>query len=153
MAIYNLTKRQRDLLILLVNGVRTKGWSETFMDMSSLSSHALTPMRGGDSIEIDEIDDMNVIAHTGLVVLQYGSRGTARYTLTQAAFDAVDQEFVIPESPSQGNQYIGVQVQGNVGGSVQGIGYADQSEIAQIVNDPGTLKTELEKIGVSGLNG
>ncbi len=146
MATYNLTQRQKDLLKELVEGVRNQGWSETFMNMSTLSSHALMPMRGGVSIEIEDIDDMNVIAHTDLAVLQYGSRGTARYTLTQAAFDAVDQNFVIPDFPGQGNQYIGVQVHGNVGGSVQGIGYADQAEIAQIVNDPELLKAELEKI-------
>lgn len=146
MATYNLTQRQKDLLKLLVEGIRTKEWSNTFMDMSSLSDYMLIPMQGGDNIEIADIHDMDAIENTGLIFAQFGSKGTKRYTITQAAYDAVDQDFQVPDYSDSQVQYIGVQVQGNVGGSVQGIGYADHAAVEQIINDPEALKTEVEKI-------
>lgn len=148
MAAYNLTQRQKELLSLLVGGVRTKGWSETFEGEVYITGAVnLAPTRGEGEVELEDLEDMNLIAMAGLVRSEHLGRSEYRYTLTHAAFDAVDQGFVIPEPAGVGNQYIGVQVQGNVGGSIQGIGYSDNSEILQIVSDPESLRAELEKIG------
>lgn len=146
MASYNLTQRQKDLLRNLIDGIRNKGWNETFLDMSTLSMAELLPIEGGDSIPLEDIEDMNVIELTGLIMKQYSRKGTARYTITQAAYDAVDQDFQILETQGKGNQFIGVQVHGDVGGSVQGIGYANEAEIQQILDDPELLQLEIEKL-------
>lgn len=146
MVAYNLTERQRELLRILVNGCRNEGWGETFMDVSTFGGYSLVSMQGGGSIDIEDIDDMNVIAATGLLLKQTSHKGTARYTLTQAAFEAVENGFKVPDQPSSGNQYIGVQVHGSVGGPIQGIGYADKAQIEQILGDPEALRQELENI-------
>lgn len=145
MALYNLTNRQKDVLKKLVDGVENQGWGDTFLDASTHGGGMLIAFPGNQNIPIDRMDDMNVIASTGLMNKEISPRGTSRYIMTQAAYDAIERDFVIPEELGV-KQNIGVLIYGNVAGPIQGVGYADEANVKQIVNDPENLRLELEKI-------
>ena len=142
---YNLTSYQKEFLSLLINGIRNNGWGETFLDVSAGGIYKLLASPSNANIQVNSISDMDIITSNGLTIMDFTRSGTKKFTITQAAYDAVDNDFLILDELTQ--PAIGVQVVGNVsGGNVQGIGYADNSQIQQIVDDPEKLKGEIEKL-------
>ena len=115
------------------------------MDCSAGGKHVLLAMPNSENILINSLSDMDVIASSGLVIKDTTRNGIKKYILTQAAYDAVDSDFLNNKEDAQST--IGVQIMGNVsGGSIQGVGYLKNSDIEQIINDPDTLHSEIEKI-------
>lgn len=142
---YNLTTYQKELLAILIKGIRNNKWGETFLDGSAGGKYKLLALHSNENIEINSISDMDVIASSDLVIMSLTSRGTKKYTITQAAYDAVDNDF--HKSNELSEPAIGVQVVGNIsGGNIQGAGHAYNTQMQQIVNNPEELKAEIEKL-------
>lgn len=145
----NLTNRQKELVRKLVIGIRNNEWGDTFWDVSSGGKFELLAFPNNKNISVDSISDMDVIASVGLAIINQTSNGTKKYTLTQAAFNAVDNDFSIQKKSVQleVNQKIGVQVMGDMrGGNVFGIGHLEDIQIDQIINDPEQLKIKIEEL-------
>ncbi len=144
---YNLTDDQKELLKKLVSGSLNENWGKSFLDMSAASDFCLISLgENGHELKFDFESryDMESIVHTGLIL-----KNDNVYIITQNAFDAVKNDFIIPNSQTlqKITNYVGTQIQGNVtGGNIQGIAYVDDSTIQQIVNNPEKLAEELENI-------
>ncbi len=89
--------------------------------------------------------DLEVLAEEGLLSCQFSSRGNKVYTVKQAGYDAVDNNFEIPRDLLVPPISIGAIVHEMKGGNLQAVGVA-HSDVQQIVNNPELLSEQLENI-------
>ena len=81
-----------------------------------------------------------------LLGFRFNSNGNKIYTVKQSAYDAVQNDFTIPESQASTQINIGVSIRDMSGGNVQSVGLSSHSEINQILNDFHQLQEKLDKI-------
>ena len=144
MARYNLTERQKDLLRAIVEHIRAGKLREPIIPVVEIGG-------GGGIIGIERdfgpnvTGDLEVLSQEGLLSWELNSRGDKIYTVKQAGYEAVDNNFELPDDFFASQVNIGAIVYGMSGGSFQAVGVA-HSEIQQIVNDPELLSGQIESL-------
>jgi len=144
MARYNLTERQKELLRAIVENIRAGKLQEPIIPVVEIGG-------GGYVIGIEKnfgpsvTGDLEVLSEEGLLSWQLNSRGKKIYTVKQAGYDAVDNDFEIPDDLYTPQVNIGAIVYEMSGGNLQAVGVA-HSEIQQIVNDPELLSSQVEAL-------
>lgn len=101
---YNLTDRQKELLRRLVRCVREEG-SEEPISASYTFSQRCIQFFDGTTLEYqgDLFGDLDALCDAGLMGARYSQKGTKLYSIRQAGYDAVDNDFGAPlilESPA-----------------------------------------------------
>ena len=150
----NSTDSQKAVISWIVNEIRKGYLAEEFMIAWHMGGFDIVGYKGKENIPEITRGGLDAFDRAGLVLslpnFRYFSGSdieTSRNcTVLERAFLAVDNAFNLPE-PTQGNQYsIGAVINTMMGGNLQAIGTADESEITQIINDP-----ELMKAGIDSL--
>ncbi len=146
---YNLLDRQKDIVKFMVDCVQNKGLVGEFSLTESLGAPPiLWEINSNEQLEIASSGDLSAIENERLI-----NKNGNIYLITKLALDAVNNDFVRPESVPSILQYIGAQIIGDVsGGNIQAVGLADNSEIEQIVNDPEIFSAKLEELSTELLN-
>lgn len=156
---YNLRESQKDLLRLLVQKARDGELDEEFFVVWVIGGGKIAEL-GRDSPKIPK-GALDVLENAGLLlctpnykITTSGSRKrprttsreiNRRCTLTERAFDAVDNDFELPASdPSP--IAIGAIINSMSGGNVQAVGDARDAQISQIVNDPELLRSQVDAL-------
>ena len=141
---YNLTERQKELLRVIVENIRAGKLQEPIFPVVEIGG-------GGYIIGIKRnfgptiTGDLEVLSKEGLLSWELNSRGEKIYTVRQAGYEAVDNNFEVPDDLYTPQVSIGAIVYEMSGGNLQAVGIAN-SEIQQIVNDPDLLSEQIEKI-------
>ena len=140
---YNLTDRQKELLRKLVEYVRQDRMAEPF----SLVLGGIL-LKDGEIFETERnfLGDLSALVEADLLGLRYGLKGNKLYSIKQAGYDAVENDFVTPtwvETPLRIGSVGAIVLQMNAG-SIQAVGEANYAKLTQIVNDPASLKAQLE---------
>ena len=142
MAKYNLTTRQKQILKILVESVKSGKVEEPLYLSSSLQDCEI--------IGIDEkfghhiLGDLDVLCEADLLTFRSNSQGDKNYTIKQSGYDAVENDFVAPETPPSAQINIGAIIHEMNNGNVQAVGFSSHSELQQIVNDPALLKEKVD---------
>lgn len=140
---YNLTDRQKELLRKLVEHDRQGRLGQPFcFVMGGIRLNDGEVLRP----EGDYFGDLYVLAEADLLVLIHDSKRNKRYSIKQAGYEAVDNNFAAPawmETPLNIGPVGAIVLQMN-GGSIQAVGEADSAKLTQIVKDPASLKSQLE---------
>lgn len=144
MLTYNLTDEQKKLLQLAVNAILVKRRENSFI--------VSFDMQGAEIIGIDHRfshslkDNLIALAQEDLITLRQISQYDLSFSVKQTGFDAVDSGFEAPQIPAGANLSIGAIIYGGVkGGNIQAIGFANQSELEQVIKDPGLLSNRIEE--------
>ena len=143
MANYNLTIRQKEALQKIVNAVKSGQAQEPIIT-------ALTN-KGCFVIGVGTFDhslpgDLDILCDADLLSYSYNSNNRKIYTIKQNGYDAVENNFVEPESPPSAQIYIGAIIHEMNNGNVQAVGFSSHSELQQIVNDPAILKEKIDDL-------
>jgi hypothetical protein len=144
MAEYNLTSKQKQLLKTITEFVKAGKAKEPLI--------AIVSNDGGVIIGITEkfdrnlLGDLEILCDVDLLGFRYNSKGNKIYTVKQSGYDAVENNFVVPESqlPTQIN--IGAIIRDMNGGNVQAVGLSNYSELNQLVNDSDLLHKKLDEL-------
>jgi hypothetical protein len=142
---YTLTDRQKELLRKLVEYDRQGRLGQPFCFVAGgirLNDGEVFRLEG------DYFGDLYVLAEADLLVLRYDSKGNKRYSIKQAGYKAVDNNFAAPawmETPLNIGSVGAIVLQMN-GGNIQAVGVADNAELTQIVGDPTLLQSQLEDL-------
>jgi hypothetical protein len=144
MARYNLTHQQRELLKTIVEQMKSGKATEPLIPMVTYSSSSIIGMQGDFGRNL--LGDLEVLSEADLLGFRYNSKGNKIYTVKQSAYDAVENDFVIPESrvPTQVN--IGAIIRDMSGGNIQAVGLSNNSELNQLVNDSDLLHKKLDEL-------
>ncbi|MCP4614781.1 MAG: hypothetical protein GY845_39375 [Planctomycetes bacterium] len=92
------------------------------------------------------IGDLDALCNVDLMGVRYNNQGNEIYTVKQAGYDAVRNNFVMPETSTGTRVNIGAIVHQMSGGNLQAIGFADRADIQQIVNDPELLEEQINEL-------
>ncbi len=144
MAKYNLTQKQRDLLVKLVEAIRSGECSEPFYLLQSSLGCEIMRLEG--RFDYSVVNDLTVLGEQGLLNIIYDKRGDMNFTIKQSGYDAVENDFEISRLPIAQQLNIGNYVEEMSGGNLQGIGLSIQSEVKQIINDPELLKKKVDEL-------
>lgn len=141
---YNLTPRQRELLKTIVEQMKSGKAQEPLIPIISNSGSTLMGIQGNFGRNL--IGDLEALCKVDLLGFHHNSRGTKVYTVKQSAYDAIENNFVIPENqvPTQVN--IGAIIRDMSGGNVQAVGFSNNSELSQLVNDTDLLHKKLDEL-------
>lgn len=140
---YNLTDDQKQLLSLVVKCDEEDKLSERgFLRLLPGDDKYLL---WGCGINLDSLADLEALCDLGLLYKEQG-RPNPVYRITNAGRDAVESNFQAPQTSSPPQVNIGALIQTMSGGNVQAVGSVQDSEIAQIVNDPDLLRTHVETL-------
>jgi len=144
MAEYNLTPQQRELLKTIVEQMKSGKAEEPLIPMVSSSGSSIIGIQG--SFGRNLLGDLEVLSEADLLGFRYSSKGNKIYTVKQSAYNAVENNFVIPENqvPTQVN--IGAIIRDMSGGNVQAVGFSNNSELNQLVNDSELLHKKLDEL-------
>lgn len=144
MATYNLTEKQKKLLTTIVEHIKTGQLEEPIITSCTFS--------GCEIIGIDEkfghnlLGDLESLCDADLMGYCYNSNGNKKFSVKQAGYEAIINNFVIPEKSVSPQFNIGAIVGEINGGTLQAIGLANGSDVKQIVNDPQLLATEINSL-------
>jgi hypothetical protein len=141
---YNLTAQQRELLKTIVDQLKSGKGQEPLIPVVTNS--------GGHIIGFQEnfgqnlLGDLEVLNEADLLGSRYNSGGDKIFTVKQSAYDAVKNKFVISETqvPTQVN--IGAIIRDMNGGNIQAVGFSNNSELNQLVNDSDLLDKKLDEL-------
>jgi hypothetical protein len=160
---YNLTENQKELLRWLVQQVCDEKLPEEFYVVWFRDAGKINGYRGehpeitkGTLDALANADLLLCTANYKTITSTSGSKDRPRIThreeetnrrctLTGQAFDAVDKGFELPIGAST-QVTIGAIIYSMSGGNVQAVGVAMDAEIAQIVNDPDLLRSQVEAL-------
>jgi len=144
MAEYNLTSQQKELLKTIVEQMKSGRAQEPLIPVSSHSGSSIIGIQGNFGRNL--LGDLEVLGEADLLGFRYNSKGDKIYTVKQSAYNAVENNFVIPESqvPTQVN--IGAIIREMSGGNVQAVGLSNNSELNQLVNDSDLLHKKLNEL-------
>ncbi len=144
MAEYNLTSQQKELLKTIVEQMKSGKAQEPLIPVISHSGSSIIGIQGNFGRNL--LGDLEVLSESDLLGFRYNSSGNKIYTVKQSAYDAVENNFVIPESqvPTQIN--IGAIIRDMSGGNVQAVGLSNNSELNQLVNDTDLLHEKLNEL-------
>ncbi len=140
---YNLTGRQKDLLRKLVTSVQDGSLSEPIWGISSSDSTYIL-MNEPQSLPIENESDLEVLCEVDLMGYSSNPSGERTYYIKQFGYEAVQNDFSLPDSPPASQVNIGNFIHSMAGGNVQGIGFA-HAQVSQIVNDPALFQETLDK--------
>jgi hypothetical protein len=141
---YELTEKQKRLLKIIVDSVEQGKARQPLI--------AVTTKTRCEILDIDEEFDTSLrgdliaLADEGLLSREHNSRGDAIYYVKQAAFRAVKDGFELPDPQPATLVNIGAIVHSMNSSALLAIGVSNQSDVAQIVNDPETLADTLDKL-------
>jgi hypothetical protein len=141
---YNLTVQQRELLKTIVEQMKSGKAQEPLIPVGSHSGSSIIGMQGNFGRNL--LGDLEVLSQADLLGFRYNSKGNKIYTVKQSAYDAVENDFVIPENqvPTQIN--IGAIIRDMSGGNIQAVGLSNNSELNQLVNDSDLLHKKLDEL-------
>lgn len=126
MASYNLTEEHKHILRQLVRGIKEGKLSQTFLVTSTNVGWVLMDWKGNDhpKLEYMDLQVLDEDRFLSLRVTGYSRRGspsTVQCTLRQKAFDAVANDFELPDPvQATGSVIIGNFINTMMGGNVQG---------------------------------
>lgn len=144
MAEYNLTSKQKKLLITITEFVKIGKAKEPLIGMVTND--------GGHILGIPEkfdrnlLGDLEILREADLLGFRYNSKGNKIYTVKQSGYDAVDNNFVIPENQLPAQINIGAIIQDMNGGNIQAVGLSNYSELNQVINDTDLLHKKLDEL-------
>jgi hypothetical protein len=143
MAEYNLTREQKELLKIIVDKVKSGIAREPLIPVSS---HSDSSIIGVGNFGRNLLGDLEILAEMDLLGFRYNSQGNKIYTVKQSAYNAVENNFRIPEGQASPQINIGAIIREMSGGNVQAAGLNNQSTINQVINDPQLLQEKLDAI-------
>lgn len=146
---YNLTDDQKQLLRLVLKCDEEDRLSEKGFLRLLLGDDKY--LLWGCGIQLDSLADLEALCDVGLLNQEQG-RPDPVYRITNAGRDAVANNFQLPPTTSAPQVSIGAFIQTMSGGSVQAIGSIQDSEIAQIINDPDLLRAQVENLSTTLLD-
>jgi hypothetical protein len=141
---YNLTFKQKQILKILVENVKSGKVEEPIIPSCSLQDCEIIGIEG--SFDSNLLGDLDVLCEAGLLAFRYNSQGDKIYTLKQSGYEAVGNDFITPETPLSAQINIGAIIHEMKNGNVQAVGFSSQSEIQQIVNDPELLREKVDDL-------
>jgi hypothetical protein len=144
MAEYNLTPQQKDLLITIVEQKKSGVAREPLIPVITGRESSLIGING--SFDRNLLGDLEVLSEADLLSFRFNGSGTKIFTVKQSAFNAVENNFIIPESQTPTQVNIGAIIREMSGGNVQAVGISTNSEINQLVNDSDLLHKKLDEI-------
>ena len=92
------------------------------------------------------LGDLDALCDVDLMRCQYTNAGDKNYAVKQAGYEAIKNDFTLPEEPATTHFNIGAIVHEMSGGNLQAIGFSDKSEVKQIVNDPQLLSEHVNSL-------
>lgn len=140
---YNLTLQQKELLKTIVEKVKSGTAREPLIPVSTHSSSTLI---GVGDFGHNLLGDLEILHEMDLLGSRNNSQGNKIYTVKQSAYDAVENNFRIPEGQASTQINIGAIIREMSGGNVQAAGLNNQSTINQVINDPKLLQEKLDTI-------
>ncbi|MBN1935452.1 MAG: hypothetical protein JW934_12360 [Anaerolineae bacterium] len=158
---YNLTDTQRELLRWLVSQVRTGKLSEEFWVVWMFDGGEIGEWQGehpkitrGMLDALAEAELVQCVPHYKTISRTVGKANPRLHTsqsetnrsciITRRAFDAVDNNFVMPDVSPETQVNIGSIIHNMSGGNVQAVGFAQETEFSQLVNDPELLCSQID---------
>jgi len=146
---HNLTDDQKQLLRLVVkHDEEDQGSEKGFLRLFPGDDKYLL---WGCGIQLDSLADLEALCDVGLLDKEQG-RPNPVYRITNAGRDAVTSNFQLPRTSSAPQVSIGALIQTMSGGSVQAVGSVQDSEIAQIINDPDLLRAQIKDLSTALLD-
>jgi hypothetical protein len=142
MAKYNLTTKQKQMLQLLVENVKSGKAEEPLYLIRSLQDCEIMGIE--EKFGYDLLGDLDVLCEADLLSCRINSQGDNNYTIKQSGYDAVENDFIAPETPPSAQINIGAIIHEMKNGNVQAVGFSSHSELQQIVNDPALLKEKVD---------
>ena len=143
MAKYNLTDRQKELMRVIVGHIRSGKVVEPIIPVVTAGGEYIIGIDKDFSPNLT--GNLEVLAEEGLLSRQFNNGGDTIYTVKQAGYEAVDNNFEIPHDLLVPQISIGAIVHEMRGGNLQAVGVA-LLDVQQIVNNPELLSEQLEKI-------
>ena len=144
MAEYNLTQKQKRILQVLVENVRSGAVEEPILTICSLTECSIIGIE--EEFDYNLVGDLEALCEADLLSYRYSTKGEKLYTIKQSGYIAVENSFVVPEIPAQTQINIGAIIHEVKDGNIQAVGFSSRSELQQIVNDPRLLKENVENL-------
>lgn len=152
---YNLTDFEKVLLRTLVDHDRKGDLHKPIICLGDSQGYQIF-LEGKTNLMFKDDDAtgaLDALREAGMVGARWNSQGTNLvYTIRQAGYDAVDNNFELPPPQLETQLNIGAIIQTMSGGNVQAVGLADQADISQVVNDPVLLQSQVEALTEELLN-
>jgi hypothetical protein len=142
MAEYDLTLKQRQLLRTITEQLEAGTGKEPMFPVSD----TLIGIKG--KFDRNLLGDLEILSEAGLLGSRFNSSGQKMYSVKQSGYDAVKNNFVVPEgSPNTQQTFnIGAIIRDVNGGTIQAVGFNSHAELTQIINDPGLLKEKVDTL-------
>lgn len=144
MAEYNLTPGQKDLLRTIVEQKKSGVAREPLIPVIASGGSSLIGIKG--DFDRNLLGDLEVLSEADLLSYRFNSSGDKIFTVKQSAINAVENNFIIPESLTPTQVNIGAIIREMSGGNVQAVGISNNSEISQLVNDSELLHQKLDEL-------
>ena len=143
---YNLTDGQKELLRKLVRCVREGKLEEPILPIGTQTGYFIQ-VCGEENIGFKWTGDLDALCDANLMSFRWNRKGTNRlYSIKQSGYDAVDNDFEVSPSHAGAQFNIGAIINTMSGGSIQAVGFADNAEISQVINDPALLHSQVETL-------
>ncbi|MCZ2248989.1 MAG: hypothetical protein LC111_09550 [Bacteroidia bacterium] len=143
---YNLTSHQKELLRILVQGVKAGEVEEPIIPNYWISSTGWEIDGIKDNFDNNLIGDLDVLCRADLLASLDNSHGKKSYSIKQNGYDAVENDFMVSEGLPSTQINIGAIVHEMKNGYVQAVGSSDNSELNQLVNNSGLLHKKLDEL-------
>jgi len=153
MTSYDLTNKQKQLLILLIKSLKAKKITEPIIPEINAESCSIEGI--DEKFDRNFIWDMEVLCDAKFMECtysRYSSQGNRIYTITQTGYKAVANNFAIPEEPeiAQDDRKM---LHGEINiEKIQAMWFDNIAEIHQIVDDSHLLKRIISSITNQLLN-
>lgn len=144
MAEYNLTPKQKQVLRILVENVKSGKAEEPLIPVCTYADCSIIGIE--EKFDHNLVGDLEILGDADLLDFRYNSRGNKIYTIKQSGYDAVENNFVAPEVPAHTQINIGAIIHEMTNGNIQSVGFSSHSELQQIVNDPLLLKEKIDSL-------
>ena len=141
MATYRITDQQKQLLRTIVEHLLAGKVEEPIIPVCSGCGCSIIGIIGEFGRNL--FGDLDALCDIDLMGVRFNSMGDKIYSVKQPGYDAVKNDFTMPDSSSNTQYNIGAIIQQMSGGNVQATGFANESEIRQIVNDPQLLSEKM----------
>jgi hypothetical protein len=144
MAKYNLTPKQKKLLRILVEGVKSGKVEEPIFPICSIVDCEILGIE--EKFDDNLIGNLDVLCEANLLASRYNSQGDKLYTIKQSGYDAMENDFTVSEALPSAQINIGAIIHEMKNGNIQAVGFSDHSQLQQTVNDPELLKQKVDDL-------
>jgi hypothetical protein len=144
MAEYNLTPKQKQLLKTITDSVKMGQVKEPLIAVSTNDGSFIMDIK--EKFDRNLLGDLEILCEADLLGFRYNSSGNKIYTVKQSGYNAIDNNFVIPENPIPTQINIGAIIRDVNGGNIQAVGLNNFAELNQIVNDADVLHKKLDEL-------